>query len=297
MRLLVACPQCKRQFDATGRAVGSRFRCHCGTVLKIRRPHGHDAAVVRCSSCGGPRQEQSTACGYCGADFTIHEQDLNTVCPQCLARVSDRAKYCHHCGVALVPETLAGANTSYPCPACDGASRLRHRQIGGVALLECPRCAGFWVARNVFDHLVEQASRNALGLDLRANAPTPGGNSARNGEKWSYRQCPHCRKLMSRINYGRRSGVIVDRCREHGVWFDIDELAQILDWVRLGGLKEARRCQAEDAARQKQRESLAKLAKIKGPFTRELHEVDDSPSDWLWIVGNLAVVVARLLHR
>ena len=75
MRLLVACTKCRRQFDATGREPGSRFRCHCGTVLTVEQSPGHDASVVRCSSCGAPREERATGCQFCGADFTLRERD------------------------------------------------------------------------------------------------------------------------------------------------------------------------------------------------------------------------------
>ena len=181
MRLLVACPQCKRQFDVGSRPVGSRFRCYCGATVTVRQPQGHDAAVVRCSSCGAPRAEGATACKYCGADFTIHEQDLDTVCPQCFARVSDRAKFCHHCGVALRPESLAGEKTELCCPACGKASCLSHRQVGGVALMECQRCAGFWLAVNVLDDLVDKASHGVAVGDFRLRAPPATAERGRGG--------------------------------------------------------------------------------------------------------------------
>ena len=58
---------------------------------------------------------------------------------------------------------------------------------------------------------------------------------------WKYRKCPTCHEMMARRNYGRRSGVIVDICRAHGIWFDPDELPQILRWIKQGGLSESNR--------------------------------------------------------
>ena len=55
---------------------------------------------------------------------------------------------------------------------------------------------------------------------------------------------------MLRLNYGRRSGVIVDRCKKHGVWFDADELRRVADFVARGGLDETRRRELEEADRQ-----------------------------------------------
>lgn len=112
LRLIVACDRCARQFDATELAAGSRFRCACGHLLAVPAPTSHEAAVVRCSSCGAPRQGQAAACGFCSADFTLHEQDLDTICSQCLARISGKGRFCHHCGTALLVEELAAPGST-----------------------------------------------------------------------------------------------------------------------------------------------------------------------------------------
>jgi len=266
MRLLIECPQCGRQYDATGKAVGGRFRCHCGEAVTVQQPHGRDAAVVRCSSCGAPRIEGSRNCRFCEADFTLHERDLHTVCPRCLARVSDRASFCHHCGVHLVPEMVAGDDTPLNCPACGQPYRLTSRRIGEVAVLECDRCAGFWLGNNAFDRLTERAAADTLGTDAyfkpRPQCATPpplpegplppelseDATSAASGRTWRYRRCVRCDQLMHRHHYGKDSGVIVDVCKAHGVWFDSDELARILAYIRRGGESEAKSESAVNAA-------------------------------------------------
>jgi Zn-finger nucleic acid-binding protein len=45
---------------------------------------------------------------------------------------------------------------------------------------------------------------------------------------------------MNRVNFGKRSGVIVDACAQHGTWFDADELRRVVEFVRDGGLERAR---------------------------------------------------------
>src|SRR5437764_1271331 len=55
--------------------------------------------------------------------------------------------------------------------------------------------------------------------------------------------CPSCLGM----NFARLSGVIVDVCKRHGTWFDRDELRQIVEFIRGGGL---------DAARDKERAQL-----------------------------------------
>ena len=53
---------------------------------------------------------------------------------------------------------------------------------------------------------------------------------------------------MNRMNFARHSGVIVDVCKRHGTWFDRDELRQIVEFIRAGGI---------DAARDQERAELA----------------------------------------
>jgi len=247
MRVLVACPECHRQYDASRRRLGSQFRCHCGHVLVVRRPQGHDAPVVRCSACGAARPENATHCPYCQAEFTLHERDLDTVCPHCLALVSHQARFCHHCGTGLVPELEAGADTDLLCPACQDGHRLASRQLGTehVAVLECGRCAGFWMGHEAFRQLVERAQREALPAYTTLETPQqvaakfalPAGPVApeRHRHVSFYRPCAVCGKLMNRLNYAHESGVRIDVCRDHGIWFDADGLARILAWVRAGG--------------------------------------------------------------
>jgi Zn-finger nucleic acid-binding protein len=40
---------------------------------------------------------------------------------------------------------------------------------------------------------------------------------------------------MNRVNFGTKSGVIVDRCRDHGVWLDGGELRHLFEWMKAGG--------------------------------------------------------------
>jgi len=238
MRLLIACTSCQRQYDAGGRRIGSRLRCHCGEVMTVAEPRGHDAAVVRCSSCGAPREEQSRACRFCHADFTLHERDLHTVCPACFARVSDRAKYCHHCATPLVPEPAGGEETSLVCPACADDPPLTSRRMGklDVTILECGLCTGLWMGGAAFEELADRVARQSAGKDASVTPGPRAGNGLYSQQRGPrYRKCPYCGLLMQRRQYARRSGVILDVCRRHGVWFDPHELPQVLSWIRSGG--------------------------------------------------------------
>jgi Zn-finger nucleic acid-binding protein len=45
---------------------------------------------------------------------------------------------------------------------------------------------------------------------------------------------------MNRANFARCSGVIVDLCKAHGIWFDRDELSKIIEFIGQGGLEMSR---------------------------------------------------------
>ena len=234
MRLLVKCPECGQKYDASKRKVGSRFRCRCGLVVTVSQPKAHEAEVIHCAACGASREEGARACQYCGSDFTIHELDLNTVCPGCLARVSDRARFCHHCATPLAVETVAGEESPLRCPACEDR-QLVSRRLESISMtaLECQVCAGLWIGLESFHDLLTQEARGNSGATVSHRKPTRQPPTAKR-----YRPCPICRDLMTPRHFGQgKSGILLDVCGLHGVWFDCDELSHLIAWMRSGGLE------------------------------------------------------------
>ena len=240
-----------------------RARCRCGEVITVEESRGNDAEVIRCSGCGGPRTPGDDACAYCGDEFTLHEKDLYTVCPECMTRVSDRARFCHNCATPLRPEEEMGPATSAVCPSCAAENHLHSRALGteSISSLECDRCAGLWLAIGSFEELADKAVGTKVSvLRQKPEKTVLESQPKRNGP--FYRRCAICRGLMSRSNYGMRSGpgggsgVIVDICGEHGVWLDCRELEHILSWVRSGGAQQAvgRRRNVREAAAEHRQE-------------------------------------------
>jgi Zn-finger nucleic acid-binding protein len=45
---------------------------------------------------------------------------------------------------------------------------------------------------------------------------------------------------MNRSNFAKASGVIIDVCKQHGVWCDAGELPRIFEFIRSGGMEVAR---------------------------------------------------------
>ena len=268
-RVLVACAACKLQYDATGHPVGSRFRCSCGELVTVPEERPHDSVVVRCSACGGPRRGDEPACGFCDSDFTLHERDLLTVCPACATRISSRARFCHSCAQPIVAQATAGESTTYTCPACGEGRQLYSRRLGTeerVAVLECGSCAGLWLGNEVFRLLesraleTESTFQMPQGRGTEVPAARAGDGSPRGELPASlYRPCVRCGKLMHRRNYGRKSGVIVDTCAAHGLWFDLGELDRVLGWVRGGGRRRS------DEAAEHERRHRQRMKRIQAP--------------------------------
>lgn len=168
-----------------------------------------------------------------------------------MTRVSDRARFCHHCAERLSPQALAAKPTEFECPACKPETTLVSRLLSPsqIPLLECQRCAGLWVDRAVFERLLEQAHAARMNDDLQSSNSKPMHPEPQHGESppHFYRPCPVCRKLMLRNNFGRISGILLDSCREHGLWFDASELESLLRWIRSGGGQRSRRRQEEES--------------------------------------------------
>ncbi len=286
LRHLVACDHCERQYDASRRRAGDRFHCRCGEMITVPAPVGHDAAVVRCSACGGVRLDREPACRYCGADFTLHERDLHTLCPECAARISDRARFCHHCATPIAPQEMAGEATQYACPACGEDRPLHSRALGDprVSVMECGSCGGLWLDNVVFELLEERFRGSAVSATTFAHEKYRGrGDGERDRAAPFYRKCPLCDTLMHRRNYGRRSGVLVDTCKAHGIWFDLGELDTVLRWVRAGGLD-----RAEKWAKQT-REHDAKAARLLSSIDHQRQASQARPQ------GSGVDLIARIL--
>jgi Zn-finger nucleic acid-binding protein len=245
-RLLQACPACARQYDVSFLAPGERVRCECGARFEVVHREPRAARALCCSMCGGPLTPGASACAYCSAEIALADRGLGVVCPRCGARASARGRYCGDCGVAIEPQALTALREGASCPRCEGA--LRARAVEGTSLVECASCAGLWMSEASF---VERCERFAA--EPRTLASSPLARPARPDavERVRYLPCPFCGDLMSRTNYSGSSGIIVDRCRRHGLWLDAGELERIGVFIRAGGLERARQREIERLERER----------------------------------------------
>jgi Zn-finger nucleic acid-binding protein len=148
-----------------------------------------------------------------------------------------------------------GPETAISCVrGCGTTARVA---VGGVLVHECPSCRGMWVPEKRLDELVERIVRGAVPASPAATASAAAFEGAARVE---YRSCPVCKKQMARRNFHRISGVVIDRCPEHGAWLDADELQRIGAFVGAGGITRA--AEKEDLERARQARSAAFRARM-----------------------------------
>jgi Zn-finger nucleic acid-binding protein len=177
-------------------------------------------------------------------------------CPCCSAPLTEGDLHCSYCGSRLDVDlqgwaraTSDGFRPDLSCP--EGHGPLETIRIGAAADLpldRCPVCLGMFLERGALDALLRQAVGPVWEVDtplLNRLAENPRSGPGR----LRYLPCPACGTMMNRSLFGRRSGVIVDRCRSHGTWLEAGELRQLLEWTRAGG-----------ALRHQEQEAEARLA-------------------------------------
>lgn len=89
----------------------------------------------------------------------------------------------------------------------------------------CAACRGVWVTARDFNQIIVDIDRQDQILSDRQLA-SPLRPLAQPID------CPICAATMSRANFGRKSGVLVDSCRKHGIWFDAGELRRVVAYLR-----------------------------------------------------------------
>ncbi len=128
-------------------------------------------------------------------------------------------------------------------------------EIGATTLRECERCEGLWVDVRSFEKIC--ADREEQSAVMGIAGPAPGAHET---SKVKYVPCPECSQLMNRMNFARCSGVIVDVCKNHGTWFDREELSRIIEFIRGGGLNASRAKEKLAIAEERERVRQEKLA-------------------------------------
>jgi Zn-finger nucleic acid-binding protein len=202
-----------------------RCRCRHEFVLPAL---AEDSAALSCPGCGGKSSATRTRCEYCGIPLK------SVRCPRCFALAFAGAAHCAECGSALTAPARAyqeDGSAAMRCPRCRAA--LVASMVSDTLVDCCEGCGGLWLDHEVLERMLDDERRRpTVEVALGRLPPAPLVVDSR---KVVYVPCPECATLMNRKNFANRSGVIVDVCPAHGIWFDQGELARIIGFVRSGG--------------------------------------------------------------
>lgn len=242
------------------------------------------ATTLNCPMCGASAATDSTKCEHCGARLAT------VACPACFGMIFLGAKFCSHCG-ARVERSEVDENAREACPRCKGD--LRTATVGKTSLRECPKCEGVWLNKAAFEQVCTDTEEQSALLGMASSLPT---DLIGNVEKEiRYRPCPCCSELMHRVNFARCSHVIVDVCAQHGTWFDKDELREIVEFIRAGGMTKARALEELEAKRRLQ--SLEDRSRDFESRPSGWNTESGGSADGYDLVGSSIVAAAGLIAR
>jgi Zn-finger nucleic acid-binding protein len=218
----------------------------------------NEAGLERCPVCGAPVARGARSCDYCAAPLA------SLRCAGCYASNSADALHCAGCGERLGLEPIPSDPVELSCPEC----RRPFQAFGGRGgrLGDCADCSGQFVEHGLLRELIE---RREVHRPVLGRAPAPANPLSK---PVRYLKCPSCAAMMNRQNFGGTSGIVVDVCTLHGVWFEEGELPRVLAFVQAGGLERARK---REELTQAQRERNRRLDAAAAPPLSRRGDHDD----------------------
>lgn len=163
------------------------------------------------------------------------------VCKSCSAPLAANTNFCQYCGVRNDIDLQSQQDytvieqSERICPVCHIPLQTIDLKINGHFYIEhCGTCFGLFFDPGEVETLLDSSvsgvfSVNWQWLDTINQERYPADH------KVKYVKCPVCQILMNRVNFGYRSGVVVDQCSKHGIWMDSGEITHLLEWKKAGG--------------------------------------------------------------
>lgn len=165
---------------------------------------------MKCQSCSAPLLANNQNCQYCGVRNDVDLQGKQTY--EIINRQTPRI--CPECQLAL--QTIAlKIQPPLQIERCETCFGLFFDPGEVETLLESLVAPVFHINHELIDHINQD--RYAKQKPVK------------------YLACPECQNIMSRMVFGHRSGVVIDRCHQHGVWLDGGEISHLLEWRKAGG--------------------------------------------------------------
>ena len=213
----------------------------------------------RCRACSAPLNANSNICQYCGVrndidlhgkiDFSVQEDISNRVCPHCMIPLQTIKLY------------------------TDGSLQIER----------CQKCYGLFFDPGEIETVLNNSVSDANTIHQNL-LTTINRERSQHWQKVRYLKCPVCQQFMRRLNYGHRSGVVIDQCKAHGIWLDNGEISHLMEWKKAGG----QRLHEKKQAQIKRQGSRPKSNQAYDETSEDFIHTDDD---------NLLETVARLIFR
>lgn len=162
-------------------------------------------------------------------------------CKNCAAPLAANTNICEYCGTRNDVDLQntrfynVSQDSQKTCPCCDSPLQTVCVDIGRQFYIDrCPDCFGLFFAPDELEALLDCSVTHVYHVNLQLLDNI-------NNERYQkethvhYVKCPVCHILMNRVNFAYRSGVVVDKCRDHGTWLNSGELIHLLEWKKAGG--------------------------------------------------------------
>ena len=167
--------------------------------------------MPRCSSCSAPLPADTSRCSYCG---TRNDMDVLTIDRFAVSRQGSSRRQCPDCRIPL--------------------QTIRLSTDGAFAIERCDTCFGLFFDPGELQAFLAASVSPTFQINTR-EIVNINRERASQDRQVRYIPCPECGILMNRVNFGYRSGVVMDQCRKHGVWLDNGELTHLMEWKKAGG--------------------------------------------------------------
>ena len=132
--------------------------------------------------------------------------------------------------------TIDRRSSTRTCPDCAiPLQTLRVDTGAGIFSVErCERCFGLFFPVGAVQGFLDASVSPAFTINLHEIMNINEDRSTFS-RPVRYIKCPDCSVMMNRVNYAAMSGVVVDQCKDHGVWLDNGELVHLMEWKKAGG--------------------------------------------------------------
>lgn len=166
--------------------------------------------MARCKSCSASLLANTNRCNYCGVrnDVDLHAKHKFSV----HEKLSDRI-----------------------CPHCEKPLQTIQVQLDTTVHIErCADCFGLFFDLGEMEALLNYSVSHVIEVN-QAHIENINIDRYRSQQVVKYIKCPVCQAFMRRTNFAKKSGVIVDSCRYHGLWLDSGEVTHLMEWKKAGG--------------------------------------------------------------